>query len=179
MSSSLRSLVAVTLSVAALPALAAVFDEDAVPGTSPQEQYQMVRERDAKLLGAHARNVRGVVANPTGEPSAMGLDARVMPNNANPGASPTEVIARRPSPANLGVASAQYASVVNADATGEPGAMGLDARVMPNNANPGASPTEAIARQLAPADHAVSAAPGALPVRAVSQICSCVTPVKG
>ncbi len=127
MSSSLRSLVALTLSVAALPALAGVFDEDAVPGESPQEQYQMVRERDAKLLGAHAQSVRVAIGNPTGEPSAMGVDARVMPNDANPGASPTVAIARRP----------------------------------------------------APADRAVSAGPGASPVRAVSQTCSCATAVKG
>src|SRR5512142_1290523 len=87
MNVSLRSIVAIALSVAAVPAFAAVFEEDAVPGKSAQEQIQ--EQADARLLGPDA-TVAHVVASTTGRPTALGLDERLFPIDADPGASPTE-----------------------------------------------------------------------------------------
>ncbi len=97
MNVSLRSIVAVALTVAAVPAFAAVFEEDAVPGRSPQEQIQELA--DARLLGPAAPVASGVVASVAGEPTSFGLDARLFPSDADPGRSPTEAVVRSASPA--------------------------------------------------------------------------------
>ncbi len=131
MNVSLRSIVAVALSVTAIPALASVFDEDAIPGRSPQEQ--ILQQEDARLLGPDA-SVAHVVASTTGRPTALGLDERLFPIEADPGASPSGATAS---------AEAPETDAVVASATGSPTAIGLDARVFPNDADPGASPTEA------------------------------------
>ncbi len=166
MNVSLRSIVAVALSVAAVPAFAAVFEEDAVPGRSPQEQIQA--QADARLLGPDAA-VAHVVASTTGRPTAFGLDERLFPLEADPGASPTDATASAEAPA---------IDAVVASTTGSPTAIGLDARVFPNNADPGASPTEATPE--APASGRVSAVgTAAAGVESVSQACTCTGTTNG